>query len=32
MLDSDRALENADTLGVLIEDSLDVFSGPKGIL
>jgi len=32
MLDSDRALENADTLRVLIEDGLDVFSGPKGIL
>jgi hypothetical protein len=27
MIDSDRALKNADTLRVLIEDGLDVFSG-----
>jgi len=32
MLNSDRALENADTLRVLIKDRLDVFSGPEGIL
>jgi hypothetical protein len=32
MLDGHRALEDADALGILVEDGLDIFCSPKRIL